>query len=117
MPSQPEMHKAESTQQTRSASPETEAEGDERLTHPLSESEQRTRGNNESTQAEPEASRKRSGSSVGRRVLMVLALLAGLIFVADIETDIGDRLTGIVFPATVGISSPASTAASGTEKN
>ena len=117
MPSQSEMHKAESTQQTCSASPETKAEGDERSTHPLSESEQRTRGNNESTQAEPEASRRRSGSIMGRRVLMLLALLAGLIFIAAIETDIGDRLTGFVFPATVGTSSPASTAASGTEKN
>ena len=48
---------------------------------------------------------------------MVLALLAGLFFVVAIETDIGDRLTGFVFPATVGTSSPASTAASGTEKN
>jgi len=48
---------------------------------------------------------------------MVLALLAGLIFIAAIETDIGDRLTGFVFPATVETSSPASTAASGTEKN
>ena len=55
MPPQSEMHTAENTQQTRSASPETEAEGDEQSTHPLSESEQRIRGNNESTQAEPEA--------------------------------------------------------------
>lgn len=85
MPPQSEMHTAESTQQTRSAS--------------------------------PEASRRRLGPSRGRRVLMVLALLAGLFFVVAIETDIGDRLTGFVFPATVGTSSPASTAASGTEKN
>ena len=117
MPPQSEMHTAESTPQTRSASPETEAEGDEQSTHPLSESEQRIRGNNESTQAEPEASRRHSWSSMGRKVLMVLALLAGLIFVAAIDTGIGDRLTGFVFPATVGTSSPASTAVSGTEKN
>jgi len=117
MPPQSEMHTAKSTQQARSASAETEAEGDGRLTHPSGESEQRTRGNNESTQAEPETSRRRSGSSRGRRVLMVLALLAGLIFIAAIETGIGDRLTGFVFPATVETSSPASTTASGTEKD
>ena len=117
MPPQSEMHTAKSTQQARSASAETKAEGDERSTHPPSASEQRTRGSNESTQAEPEASHMRSGPSMGRRVLMVLALLAGLIFVAAIETGIGDRLTEFLFPATVETSNPASTAASGTEKN
>jgi type II secretory pathway predicted ATPase ExeA len=117
MPPQPEMHTAESTQQACSASAETEAEGDEQSTHPLGESEQRIRGDNESIQAEPEASRSRLGSSMGRRVVMILALLAGLIFIAAIKMDIGDRLTGFVFPATVETSSPASTTANGTEKN
>ena len=37
---------------------------------------------------------------------MVFALLAGLIFVAAIETNIGERLMGIIFPAPVGSSGP-----------
>jgi hypothetical protein len=51
-----------------------------------------------------------------RRLMMVLALLAGLLFIAAIETDIGDRLTGLIFPSHVKISNPTSTAASGPEK-
>lgn len=46
---------------------------------------------------------------------MVLALLAGLILVAAIETNVGDRLSGFIFPAPVGTSSPGSTAVSGSE--
>jgi hypothetical protein len=51
-----------------------------------------------------------------RRVMMLLALLAGLVFVVAIETGISDRLTGFVFPPPVGAGSPASTAVSGPEK-
>jgi len=109
MTPQSEIHTTESTQQTRSASTATENEEDERSIHPPGESEQRIRANNESTLTEPEASRRRSGPSMARRVLMVLALLAGLIIVAAIETGIGDRLTGFLFPATVETSNPAST--------
>ena len=47
---------------------------------------------------------------------MVLALLAGLLLVAAIETDISDRLMGVIFPAPVGTSSPVSSAASSPEK-
>jgi hypothetical protein len=109
MAPQSETHTVEGTQQTRSASPEPEGAGNEQSKHPLSERQQRIRNNNEPSQAEPEEPATRSGSSMGRRVLMVLALLVGLIFVAAIKTDLGDRLTGFLFPATVETSSPAST--------
>lgn len=47
---------------------------------------------------------------------MVFALLAGLMFVAAIETGISVRLTEFIFPTPVGTSSPASTVVSGPEK-
>jgi type II secretory pathway predicted ATPase ExeA len=116
MPLQSERHAAEGAQHTRSASPETENEEYARSIHPPSASEQRISANNESPQTEPEASRMRRGSSMGRRVLIALALLVCLIFVAAIKTDIGDRLSIYFFPATVESSSPASKVLSGIEK-
>ena len=116
MPPQSETHTSESAQQTRSTSPEPEGEGNEPSIHPPSEREQPIRANNESSQAEPEESSIRPGPGMRRRLMMVLALLAGLIFVAVIKTDISDRLTGFVFPAPVGTSSPGSKTASGPEK-
>jgi type II secretory pathway predicted ATPase ExeA len=116
MPSQPEMHSAESTQQARSALSEPEGEGNVQSIQPLSEREQQIRDNNESPQTEPEEPDVRSGQGMIRRVMMLLALLAGLVFVVAIETGISDRLTGFVFPPPVGAGSPASTAVSGPEK-
>ncbi|MCK5481275.1 MAG: hypothetical protein KAJ06_09015, partial [Gammaproteobacteria bacterium] len=55
------------------------------------------------------------GEGMRRRFRVVLALLAGLILVAAIETNVGDRLAGLIFPAPVGTSSPGSTAVSGPE--
>ena len=49
------------------------------------------------------------------RVRVVLALLAGLLLVAAIETSVGDRLSGFFLPVPVGASSPGSTAVSGPE--
>ena len=69
-----------------------------------------------SQQAEPEEPDTRQGTSLRRRLIMAIALLAGLIFVAAIETDIGDRLTGVIFPAPVKISNPTSTAVNGPEE-
>ena len=45
-------------------------------------------------------------------LMLLLVLLAGLIFVAAIKTDIDDRLTGLIFPAHVKVSSFASMAVS-----
>ena len=116
MPPQPEMHPAESSPQTRAASYGSEGEGNEQSMQPPGEREQCIRANNKPSQAEPEEADTRPGPSMRRRLLVVLALLAGLIFVTAIETDIDDSLTGFVFPAHVKISSPASTAVRGPEK-
>ena len=116
MPPQPEMHPAESSPQIRAASSGSEGEGNKQSMQPPGERAQRIRTNNERSQAEPEEPDTRQGTSLRRRLIMAIALLAGLIFVAAIETDIGDRLTGVIFPAPVKISNPTSTAVNGPEE-
>jgi len=115
MPAQSEAHMAEGRQQTRSESPEPEGEGNQQSAYPPDKREQWTGGNDESLPEEPEEPDNGPGQGMRGRLRVVLALLAGLILAAAIETNVGDRLAGLIFPAPVGTSSPGSTAVSGPE--
>jgi type II secretory pathway predicted ATPase ExeA len=115
MPAQAETHMTEGRQQTRSESPEPEDEGNQQSAYPPGKREQWTGGNDESLPAEPEEPDNSPGQGMRGRLMVVLALLAGLILVAAIETNVGDRLAGLIFPAPAGTSSPGSTAVSGPE--
>ena len=78
-------------------------------------------GNNESLPAEPEEPEVPEEpdncprQDMRGRLRVVLALLAALILVAAIETNVGDHLSGLIFPAPVGTSKPGSRAVSGSE--
>ena len=111
MPAQAETHVAEDRQQNRSASPQSGSEESEQpLSTPVS-SEQWKGDYDEPLPPELDEPVIHPGRGKGRSVrLVVLALLAGLIFVAAaIETNLGERLTGFIFPAPVGSSGPGST--------
>ena len=106
LPAQPETQTAEDRQQTPSALPQPGSEDSEQPASTPVSSEQWKGDYDEPLPPELDEPVIHPGRGKGWRLMMVFALLAGLIFVAAIETNIGGRLMGIIFPAPVGSSGP-----------
>jgi hypothetical protein len=116
MSPQSEMHVVEDRQEARSASPQPGGGDNEQSVHPPGNREPWTGGDDESQQAEPAEPDVSPKQGMRGRLMIVLVLLAGLIFVAATKTNIGDRLADFIFPAPEGSGSPGSRAVSGPEK-
>ena len=112
----PETHAAEDRQETRSAPPQTGAVDNEPPVHPPAHREQWTGGNDESLQAEPEEPNISPRQGMRGRLMILLVLLAGLIVVAAIKTEVVEHLADRIFPAADGTGNPATPAVRRPEK-
>ena len=105
------MYSTDIGQKTRPTSPEPEEEGNDHLAHPPSKREQWMIANQESLQSVGQEPEVNTGQGMRRGLLIVLAMLAGLMLLAAIESDLRERLAGFVFPDSAVTTSPASLAA------